>query len=233
MLVGESYLTFHGRGAMTGPGRTIAAMVNLSRQHGQTLIFIVQESRQLDVNVVSQADVIMVKELSEISRDFERRELRPFTEQARTAFAGVRGSKKRWTWVYSEPADFRGMVENELPSFWSRSLSNAFASAAGAGGSGQLKSAMPRKGRRTPKADRGARARQLHEAGQSFGSIAKDRGVSKTTAYRLVTEVKRAPGAQETDESRRRVKSVDSRAVPSVVLMVSKGLSVNGSIRLL
>ena len=66
------------------------------------MIFIVQEARQLDVNAISQADVIAVKELSEISRDFERRELKRFTDKASTALARLKSNRQRWTWVYSD-----------------------------------------------------------------------------------------------------------------------------------
>ena len=112
---------------MGAEGRNIGQMVNLSRQRQQTLIFIVQEARQLDVNAISQADVIAIKELSELSREFERRELKRFTDKARTAFAHASGNKQRLTWVYSEAAGDVGLVENDLAYFWKPALSRAFA----------------------------------------------------------------------------------------------------------
>lgn len=48
-LVDEAYLSYHARRAMTARGQAIGDVVNLSRQRRQTLIFIVQEARQLDV----------------------------------------------------------------------------------------------------------------------------------------------------------------------------------------
>ena len=185
VLLDESYIQYHARDSMGAEGRTIGQLVNLSRQRAQTLIFIVQEARQLDVNTISQADVIAVKELSEISREFERRELKRFTEKARVAFAGVKGNKQRSTWVYSEAAGEAGLVENELASFWKPALSRAFAQAApdqGGNGTGQ------RKGAKTPREELKDKAKALRQQDHSFGDIGKILGISKTLAWELVNK---------------------------------------------
>ena len=61
VLIDEAYLIFGARTAMTAAGRSVGALVNLSRQRSWSLIFITQDSRQLDVNILSQADVIAIK----------------------------------------------------------------------------------------------------------------------------------------------------------------------------
>ena len=183
VLLDESYIKYHARDSMSDEGRTIGQMVNLSRQRAQTLIFIVQEARQLDVNAISQADVIAVKELSEISRDFERRELKRFTDKARTAFAGAKGNRQRWTWVYSEAAGEAGLVENELASYWKPALSRAFAQATpdqNSNGAGQ------RMGVKTSREELKGRALALRQQDQSYGVIGKILGISKTLAWELV-----------------------------------------------
>ena len=187
VLVDEAYLTLHARSSMSADGRGIGAIVNLSRQRRQTLVFVVQEARQLDVNIISQADVIAIKELSEISREFERRELRVFTDKARAAFAGLSGDRRRWTWVYSEAAGNVGLVQNELASFWSSALSRAFAGGQSSQTSSDgSRSPVRRKGTRTPREELTARAKQLRAADISYGQIAKNLGVSKSTAWELV-----------------------------------------------
>lgn len=94
-LIDESYRKFHSRSSMESGGRNVGSQINLSRQRGQTLIFIVQEARQLDVNIISQIDVLAIKELSDLSRDFERPELRRFTDKARDAFSTIPGDRRR------------------------------------------------------------------------------------------------------------------------------------------
>ena len=150
VLLDESYLQYHSRASAAAGGREIGRLINLSRQKEQTLIFIVQEARQLDVNIVSQIDVLAVKELSDLSRGYERPQLRALTDKARTAFRTLEGDRRKWTWVHSEATDHEGLVQNELPSYWKLLLSRAFAQAPPA------KPANPRRGRRpSPEQQRG------------------------------------------------------------------------------
>ena len=189
VLLDEAYIQLHARTSMSAAGRSIGPAVNLSRQRDQTLIFIVQEARQLDINVISQADVIAIKQLSEISREFERRELRKITDRARAEFSTIQGDRRKWTWVYSEKADFSGLVENQLPSFWRPALSRAFAgigSAPSSEGSGTEFASMHRKGARTPREDLVSKAKALHEAGHSYGQIANILGIPKSSVWDLV-----------------------------------------------
>ena len=58
VLIDESYIRYHSRATMASEGRDIGSLINLSRQKEQTLLFIVQEARQLDINIVSQMDVL-------------------------------------------------------------------------------------------------------------------------------------------------------------------------------
>ena len=194
VLVDEAYLHLHARNSMSGAGRSIGAAVNLSRQRGQTLIFIAQEARQLDVNVISQADVVAIKRLSEVSREFERRELRRFTDKARAEFKAVPGEHRQWTWVYSDKADFSGMVQNQLASFWRPGLSRAFADVGHAVTSGEQSkrfTTVPRKGTQTSREELSAKANALRSAGHSYGQVSKILGIPKSTVWDLVNEANR------------------------------------------
>ena len=185
VLLDEAYLDYHARDSMSAKGRSIGELVNLSRQKEQTLIFIVQEARQLDVNVISQADVIAIKELSELSKEFERRELRRFTDKARLTFALTPGNKQPLTWVYSEAAGEVGLVKNELASFWKPGLSRAFV---GDSSNHPVKLLPPRKGAKTPREVLVMRAKSLRNQGFSYGEIAGQLGIGKTTASDYVNE---------------------------------------------
>jgi hypothetical protein len=185
VLLDEAYIDYHARDSMSAKGRGIGELVNLSRQKEQTLIFIVQEARQLDVNVISQADVIAIKELSELSKEFERRELRRFTDKARLAFALTSGNKQSLTWVYSESVGEVGLVKNQLASFWKPGLSRAFV---GDSSDHPVKPLLPRKGAKTPREVLVMQAKALRKQGFSYGEIAKQLGIGKTTASDYVNE---------------------------------------------
>ena len=178
VLIDESYLQYHSRAGMASDGRDIGGLINQSRQKDQTLVFIVQEARQLDVNIVSQLDVLAIKELSDLSKGFERPQLRALTDKARAAFAAVEKDPRQWTWVYSERADHEGLVRNELASFWTPRLSRAFAQSSG-------ESAPLRRGKLPPREELVAKVTQMHKAGLSYGQIGDALGISKTKAWRL------------------------------------------------
>ena len=158
VLIDEAYLTFGARSAMTAAGRSVGALVNLSRQRSWSLIFITQDSRQLDVNILSQADVIAIQAVSEIGREYERRELRAFTDRAAAAFATVQGDPRPWTWVYSTKTGFSGLVRHEPASYWRPALSNAFAGGMSAPDGSKPKATTPHHGARLSKEELRARA---------------------------------------------------------------------------
>jgi len=185
VLLDEAYLQYHARDAMGAEGRNIGQIVNLSRQRQQSLVFVCQEAKSLDVNVISQADVIAIKELSELSKGFERKELKPFTDKARIAFAHARGNKQRLTWVYSESTVDVGLVKNNLASFWTPALSKAFTNTPTGPSSNGTED---RKGARTPRAELVSRAKALHQQGYSFRQIGKMLGIGGSTAVKYVRE---------------------------------------------
>lgn len=158
VLLDEAHLVYDSRSSMGAEGRDIGSLINLSRQKAQTLIFVVPEARELDINVVSQIDVLAVKELSDLSSGYERPQLRRLTDKARAAFRTMQGDLRGWTWVYSESAGYEGLVSNELASFWSPRLSRAFVDT-----SGQI--APLRRGRRPSREELKQQAREMHEAG--------------------------------------------------------------------
>jgi len=179
VLVDESYIHYHSRASLASDGRDIGRLINLSRQKDQTLIFIIQEARQLDVNIVSQIDVLAVKELSEFSRGFERPQLRKLTDKASIAFQTLQGDRRQWSWVHSEPTDYEGLVRNELPSFWSPRLSRAFAQSS-------AERATSRRGKLPNRGELEEQAWRMRQAGLSYRQMAKNLGVSKTKAWRLI-----------------------------------------------
>ena len=182
VLLDESYLQLHSRASMNQAGRSIGNLINLSRQNRQTLLFVVPDARQLDVNVVSQIDVLAIKELSELSKGYERPQLRRLTDKARAAFATLQGGKRRWTWVHADAANFEGLVKNELPSFWNSRLSHAYAhEAAPSKGS-------PRRGKRLPREEMKSQAKKMHASRFSYAQLAHGIGISKTMAWSLVKE---------------------------------------------
>ena len=172
-LVDEAYLHYHARRSMAQESAAMSQQLNLSRQRNQTLIFVSQEARQLDRNIASSASVMVFKELGMLQPEFDRPELRKLVAEARDALAGVGKNKRRWAYVYSPDADYLGLMESRLPSFWKPSLSRLFAE-------GPASSSQRPVGKMTPQ-EKAARALELRARGYTYGPIMKELGVSKST----------------------------------------------------
>ena len=126
VMVDESYIFYHARSSMTAQAKALSEMLNLSRQRNQTLIFVSQESRQIDRNILDSADVIVFKEPGILQPSFDRPELRDIAKEAKLAFTAVKGDKRSWDYIYAPSADYIGIIENHVPSFWNQKLSRAF-----------------------------------------------------------------------------------------------------------
>lgn len=177
-LVDEAYLAYHSRGSMTAKNKAMSQALNLYRQKEQTIIFITQEAAHIDKNIVGLAKVLIFKELGMLQLEFDRPQLNKLATQAKQALDSVQGNKQRWSFVYAPDADFLGLMENELPSFWKPRLSRAFATSP----------ASPTK--RAPKSltlrDRQKRALERRAQGASYGVIALELGVSRGTVVNYI-----------------------------------------------
>jgi len=172
VLVDEAYLPYHARSSMATEAKTMSRMVNLSRQREQTLIFVSQEARQLDRNIASSANVVIFKDLGILQLKFDRRELNEIATSAKQAFTTITGDKRRWAYVYSPDTDFMGLMENSLPTFWTKKLSHIFTAG------GEVIARAPKK---TPLSQRIERAKELKRQRLSNGQISKLMGLSKAT----------------------------------------------------
>ena len=194
----ESYRYFHSRDSQSSQGRALADLVNLSRHRRHTLIFDVQNAAHLDRNILSEADVVLVKEPGPFQEGFERAQYKKVMDNARAAFASVRQwRRKRAVWLMAPAADIYGqLMENQLPSFWKDSLSRLFGDTrvkldnevaervdrkGGKGGAPRL-----RRGKKTSTPEKQAIASQMRQSGYSYGEIAQALGTSRSYAYKLV-----------------------------------------------
>lgn len=178
VLIDEAYLRYHSRESLGATSIQMSRIINLSRQRQQSLVFVSQEARQVDKNIASSANVVVFKNLAMLQLQFDRPELNKLAAQAKQAFEAVKGDERRWSYVYSPDADFQGLLENSLPSFWNSKLSHAFA----VGGEGS-ETKLPR---RMTLDERIQKAKELHQGGLSYQQIASVLGVTKSSAYNYV-----------------------------------------------
>jgi hypothetical protein len=124
-LTDESYLTYPARESLKKSSQELSRPLGLFRQRRQTLIFVVQEGRLVDRNIISSSDIMIFKNPGTMQLEFERPELKKILNRVKEAFDKVKGNKKSYAYVYCPW--YEGMVECNLPSYWSEELSRAYA----------------------------------------------------------------------------------------------------------
>lgn len=180
VLIDEAYLRCHSRDSLSAQSKEMSRLVNLSRQRNLTLVFVTPETRQLDKNIISPANVIIFKEPAMLQIKFDRKELNNIAEQAKLAFNDLSGDKRKWSYVYSEDTDFMGLVENSLPTFWNTELSHAFAIS-----NPIMNERLPKK---PSKEKMISKAKEYHQNGFSYRDIGRKLDINEATAFNYVND---------------------------------------------
>ncbi len=123
VLVDEGGIFFSSRDSMSIANKLLSDLIFISRHKNLTILFISQNSSNLDVNIIRQADFLVLKPSSLLQKDFERKIIRNLYVELESKFKKYK-LKNGLTYIYSD--DFRGFVTNPLPSFWSQKLSTSF-----------------------------------------------------------------------------------------------------------
>jgi len=124
VLVDEGGIMFSARRSMSEINKMISDLILVARHKNISILFITQNSANLDVNIIRQADHLIMKPSSLLQKDFERRKIKKVYEDVEHDFKKYQG-EKGLAYIYSN--DFRGFITNPLPSFWSVKISKSFA----------------------------------------------------------------------------------------------------------
>ena len=181
-VVDEAHLRYHARQSNTDVSILMSKLLNISRQKSQTIIFVSQEARQIDRNIVSSADVIIFKDLGLLQTEFDRREINRIAIQAKGVFDSTKGNRKIWSYVHSPNADFIGPLKNSLPSFWSSKLSTIFANNTSA------RQSVIKTARNMTRNEKIKLAKELKQNNHSIGQIAKILGISRGTVFNYLND---------------------------------------------
>lgn len=84
---------------------------------------VTHNSSNLEVNILRQADFLILKPSSLLQKEFERKIIQKIYEETENDFKKSE-DKQGLTFIYSDK--FKGFVTNELPSFWGVKISKSF-----------------------------------------------------------------------------------------------------------
>ena len=123
VLIDEGGILFSSRESMSNANKFLSRLILIARHKNLSIIFISQNSSNIEVNVLRQADFLILKPSSLLQRNFERKIIQKIYGEAEEHFQKFK-DKPGLTHIYSD--EFRGFVTNPLPSFWKTSISKSF-----------------------------------------------------------------------------------------------------------
>lgn len=126
VVADELAIHAHAREHQSEPNRELYKLMAIAGQCHQLLFLVCQHTRQLDVGLAMEPDVLVMKQPSLLHIRFARPELRPEVQQAWEAFHNAKGDKRAWAYVVDFHEGCTGFLRTKLPSFWSEELSEAY-----------------------------------------------------------------------------------------------------------
>ena len=127
VVADEMAIHANAREFQSDANKEMYKLMAIAAQSHQLLLVITQHSRQLDVGIVMEPDLIIFKQPSLLHIRFARPELKVDVQAAWDAFDKCKGNKKAWSYVVDFHDGRTGFLKNKLPSFWSEELSEAYA----------------------------------------------------------------------------------------------------------
>jgi len=123
VLIDEGGVLFNSRSSMSNANKLLSQLIMVARHKNISIIFISQNSSNLEVNILRQADFLALKPSSLLQKEFERKIIQKIYESTNEHFEKFK-EHKGITHIYS--SKFRGFIANPLPSFWKEGISKSF-----------------------------------------------------------------------------------------------------------
>lgn len=123
VLIDEGGILFSSRNSMSKPNKILSELILIARHKDLSIIFISQNSSNIDINIIRQADYLVLKPASLLQNDFERKIIKKIYEKHEKEFKKYK-SIRGLTFIYSDI--YTGFVSNDLPNFWTQKLSKSF-----------------------------------------------------------------------------------------------------------
>ena len=121
LLVDEGGILFSSRESFSSGNKLLSELLLIARHKDLSVLFISQNSSNLEINTLRQADYMLFRRPSLLQKDFERKIVQKIYEEQADNF---KQTGRHATLVYSDW--YKGFVENELPGFWSEAASKSF-----------------------------------------------------------------------------------------------------------
>jgi hypothetical protein len=123
ILIDEGGILFNARQGFSDANQLLSKLLLIARHKDLSIMFISQNSSNLEINAIRQADYLVLKPSSLLQLDFERKKIKEIYLEAAEDFTKFK-KIKGLTYIYSD--SFKGFVTNPLPTFWTQNISKSF-----------------------------------------------------------------------------------------------------------
>ena len=123
VLIDEGGILFNSRSSMSNANKLLSQLILIARHKNINILFISQNSSNLDINILRQADFLVLKKSSLLQKEFERKIIQKIYWGSQDKFKKYE-EDKGLAYIYS--GKFRGFISNSLPSFWKEGISKSF-----------------------------------------------------------------------------------------------------------
>ena len=128
VICDEAAFIAGSRDAMSKTNKEWLKLIAICRHKDHLLIFINQQSRQLDVQIMMDADLVLMKRPTQLHLRGDRAEFAPEIAEAFELFSNMRGSTKRKVYVVDYHYGGGTMLNAQMPKWWNDKVSKAYSS---------------------------------------------------------------------------------------------------------
>jgi hypothetical protein len=126
VLIDEGGILFNARKGFSDANQLLSKLLLIARHKDLSIMFISQNSSNLEINAIRQADYLVLKPSSLLQLDFERKKIKEIYVEVAEDFDKLKRMKgaKGLTYIYSDT--FKGFITVPLPTFWTQRISKSF-----------------------------------------------------------------------------------------------------------
>ena len=125
IIIDEAAFAVNARRSMSKDNVDFMDLFAIARHKGHLMVFISQTSRQVDIQIIEQADLILLKKPSALQVKGARKSLREQTQEAFELLSAKTDSRK-WVYAYDPKTDASKILSASMPTWWTKRLSHLY-----------------------------------------------------------------------------------------------------------
>lgn len=129
VIADEAAFIANSRRAMSKQNQEWLKLIAICRHKDHLLVFISQHSRQVDIGILMDADLVLLKAPTQLHYKAARAEFKLEIKEAYDLFQEMRGDPRKKVFVVDFHYGRKTMLSAKMPTWWSEKISKSFSSA--------------------------------------------------------------------------------------------------------